>query len=84
MHFDYGDDILTVEVRDTGHGIDKEAQQTMFEKGFSTKGEDRGFGLFLVMQSLDRLGGEIEVSSKPSEGTRFVVYIPYDGKGDTK
>lgn len=84
VHFDYGDDILTVEVRDTGAGISQETQQTMFEKGFSTKGEDRGFGLFLVMQSLDRLGGEIEVSSKPSEGTRFVVYIPYDGKGDTK
>ncbi|GAA3321389.1 hypothetical protein GCM10020331_037010 [Ectobacillus funiculus] len=38
---------LTVEVRDTGAGIDKETQHTMFEKkGFSTKGEDRGLGLF--------------------------------------
>lgn len=82
VHFDYGDDILTIEVKDTGVGIEKETQNHMFERGFSTKGEDRGLGLFLISQSLDRLGGEIEISSKPSQGTRFVVYIPYDCKGD--
>jgi CitB family two-component system sensor histidine kinase MalK len=84
VHFDYGDDILTIEVKDTGVGIEKEIQNHMFKKGFSTKGENRGVGLFLIRQSLDRLGGEMEISSKPSQGTRFVVYIPYDCKGDTE
>jgi two-component system, CitB family, sensor histidine kinase MalK len=78
VHFDYGDDILTIDVKDTGVGIEKETLNHMFERGFSTKGEDRGLGLFLVNQSLEKLGGEIEISSKLSQGTRFVVYIPYD------
>ena len=84
VHFDYGDDILTIEVKDTGVGIEKEIQNHMFKKGFSTKGENRGVGLFLIRQSLDRLGGEMEISSKLSQGTRLVVYIPYDCKGDTE
>ncbi|MGM0875877.1 MAG: DcuS/MalK family sensor histidine kinase [Bacillota bacterium] len=80
VHFDYGDDILTIEVKDNGVGIKKETLNHMFERGFSTKGEDRGVGLFLVSQSLERLSGEIEISSKLSQGTKFVVYIPYDCK----
>lgn len=84
VHFDYGDDILTIEVKDTGVGMEKGMQDYMFERGFSTKGKERGLGLFLVSQSLERLGGDLEISSKPSQGTRFVVYIPYDCKGDTE
>ncbi|MGM7723708.1 DcuS/MalK family sensor histidine kinase [Metabacillus sp. Hm71] len=84
VEFDYADEILTVEVKDTGIGIVEEIQNHILEKGFSTKGEDRGFGLYLVNKSLKKLGGELDISSKKGQGTMFAVYIPYKSKGDAK
>ncbi|KKI92902.1 histidine kinase [Bacillus sp. SA1-12] len=84
VEFDFGDEILTVEVKDTGIGIAEEIQNHILEKGFSTKGDDRGFGLYLVNESLKKLGGELDISSKKGRGTTFAVYIPYKSKGDAK
>ena len=81
LAFDYADDILTIEVRDTGIGMNKETQNRITEKGFSTKGENRGYGLYLVTQAVDKLEGELIISSKPGKGTNFAVYIPYKAKG---
>jgi CitB family two-component system sensor histidine kinase MalK len=84
VEFDFGDEILTVEVKDTGVGMNEKIQNHILQKGFSTKGDDRGFGLYLVNKSLENLGGELDISSKKDQGTTFVVYIPYKSKGDTK
>lgn len=80
--FDYADEILTVEVKDTGMGMSEELQNQIFEKGFSTKGENRGFGLYLVAQAVKRLEGELILSSKQGKGTVFAVYIPYKEEGE--
>jgi CitB family two-component system sensor histidine kinase MalK len=77
VEFDYGDDILTIEVKDTGTGINEKLENKIFEKGFSTKGEKRGLGLHLVSQSIKRLEGEVTITSKPGKGTVFTIYIPY-------
>ncbi|MDM5337122.1 DcuS/MalK family sensor histidine kinase [Fictibacillus enclensis] len=79
--FDYADEILTIEVRDTGTGISTADSDNIFNKGYSTKGENRGIGLHLLKESLTKLGGELDYSSKIGEGTKFVVYIPYKAKG---
>lgn len=81
IDFDYGDEILTVEVKDAGAGMSDVVQSRIFQKGFSTKGENRGLGLFLVKESLEKLNGEMEISSKVGHGTRIAVYIPYKSKG---
>lgn len=81
IDFDYGDEILTVEVKDSGAGMSDVVQSRIFQKGFSTKGENRGIGLFLVRESLEKLSGEMEISSKEGLGTRVVVYVPYKRKG---
>lgn len=83
VHFDYGDEILTVEVKDTGSGMSDDIQSRIFEKGFSTKGSDRGIGLHLVRESLSRLDGDMEIQSKEGRGTKVAVYIPYESKGGT-
>ena len=80
--FDYADDILTIEVKDTGKGMSEEIQNQIFNKGFSTNGENRGLGLYLVSQAVKKLEGDLILSSKPEKGTVFAVYIPYDGKED--
>ncbi|VFS48522.1 Sensor histidine kinase DcuS [Budvicia aquatica] len=38
----------------------------MFQRGYSTKGKNRGIGLFLVSAALDKLNGTMDVSSNPA------------------
>jgi two-component system sensor histidine kinase DcuS len=44
----------------------------IFNKGFSTKGENRGVGLFLASQQLRELGGTLAVESEPGVFTQFL------------
>jgi two-component system, CitB family, sensor histidine kinase MalK len=78
--FDYYENVLVVEVHDTGKGLDEEIKDLIFQKGVSTKGENRGFGLFLVKQSLEKLDGSLEIYSKIGEGTTFIISLPYKSK----
>ncbi|MNC84359.1 Sensor histidine kinase DcuS [compost metagenome] len=54
----------------------------MYEQGYSTKGKDRGIGLYLVGRSLAKLGGTIRWESRAGEGTEFTVQLPYIAKSD--
>lgn len=71
---------LKIVVSDTGPGISKGVLEHVFEKGFSTKGQNRGYGLYLVRQSVDRLGGEINVHSRLNSGTEIIVIVPFETK----
>jgi CitB family two-component system sensor histidine kinase MalK len=74
---------LSMEVSDSGKGIPIEVRRHIFEKGYSTKGDGRGIGLHLVKQSIESMGGEIELFSKPGEGTQVLLRIPYVSKEDS-
>ncbi len=66
-------------VEDNGIGIAPEAQATIFElfHRLDPSGpEGEGLGLTLVRQILGRLGGRIQVESRPGEGSRFHVTLP--------
>ena len=63
-------------VEDTGSGISTAVQERMFERGFSTKGKDRGTGLALVEEIVQAYGGTIRVESTPGLGTTFTINIP--------
>ncbi|WML45710.1 DcuS/MalK family sensor histidine kinase [Neobacillus sp. PS3-40] len=80
LRFDYFENILVIEIQDSGKGLDDELKMQIFQKGFSTKGQNRGFGLFLVQQSLEKLKGELEIYSKENKGTTFIVTLPYKSK----
>ncbi|MBT9281157.1 MAG: sensor histidine kinase [Hydrogenibacillus schlegelii] len=74
-----GDDpaALVIAVRDNGPGIPPEIRPRLFERGTSSKGDPhRGLGLFLVQETVERLGGRIDVESAPEEGTEFVIVLP--------
>lgn len=77
MDFSWDNDILRIEVRDTGPGISESEQKKVFEEGYSTKGTNRGLGLHLIQRSLERLGGQIAIISKADHGAVFRVTIPY-------
>lgn len=78
----YDDRHLIIEVSDAGSGLVEAVQSQIFEKGFSTKGEDRGFGLHLVKESVQKLNGVITVNSTLQLGTTFHVEVPYQIRGD--
>ncbi|MBC8014466.1 MAG: two-component system sensor histidine kinase DcuS [Sporomusaceae bacterium] len=78
MYCDGG--LLFIHVSDTGEGILPELSEHLFKKGVSSKGNNRGFGLYLVQRSLKELQGDIEFETRPGEGTVFTVKIPYEIK----
>jgi len=70
-------DRLVVTVEDSGPGIPPEHRERLFQPGFSTKGEDRGFGLFHVSKRVTALGGRLEVTDREGGGTVFRATIHY-------
>ena len=69
------EDSILITVDDTGLGISEENKQRIFENGFSTKGENRGTGLYQVKTMVENFGGLITVDSQENVGTSFFVYF---------
>jgi two-component system, NtrC family, sensor kinase len=70
-------DTIGVTFQDDGCGMSEEVLQHMFEPFFTTKkGQGTGLGLSITYGIVKKLGGDIEVNSKPGQGTRFTVYLP--------
>ena len=69
---------LRLTVSDTGHGIDPEIMNRIFEPYFTTKGpgEGTGMGLALIHGIVKSYGGDITVESKIGRGTVFNVFFP--------
>jgi signal transduction histidine kinase/CheY-like chemotaxis protein len=65
-------------VSDTGHGMDTEIQEKIFDPFFTSKGIESGTGLGLSISYgiIKQHKGYIIVYSKPGEGTLFKIYIP--------
>ena len=66
-----GLDALRIEVEDRGNGI----------VAADADGEPH-FGLRLMREQAERIGGTIEIDSNPGSGTRVVAVLPVGGRGD--
>ncbi len=75
---------LQLEVRDTGHGMDKATMEKVFDPYFTTKSRDKGTGLGLsvVHGILKGFGGAINVTSDVNVGSSFIVYLPVISLGE--
>ena len=63
-------------VENNGAPVPEEIQDSLFQRGFSTKGPGRGMGLSIVQEILEQYGGQIDLDSTPRR-TRFHGLIPY-------
>ena len=72
------EEAVTLEITDTGPGIQEEHLPKIFEPMFTTKepGKGTGLGLFVVKQIVDEYHGTINVSSTPGKGAAFMIRFP--------
>lgn len=67
-----------INVTDTGRGIPRKNQKTVFNPGYTTKKRGWGLGLTLAKRIIEQYHmGKIFVSwSEPGEGTKFTITLP--------
>lgn len=70
------DHSLALAFRDTGSGIEPQDLGRIFEPYHTTKADGSGLGLMIVQRIVQEHGGQIEVASKPGEGTCLTVLLP--------
>jgi PAS domain S-box-containing protein len=73
---------IVFDIADTGYGISKEDLPHIFEKFYRSSNPQvtnevgTGLGLSIAHEIVHLHDGDIEVQSKPGEGTRFTMRIP--------
>jgi len=67
---------VTVEMTDTGVGMDAEAVARIFEPYFSTKATGTGLGLTIAKRNIELTGGTIDVTSVKGVGTTVTITLP--------
>ena len=69
-------------VKDQGIGMDQKEVKQIFKKFYRTKKAEEsgeagtGIGLSIVQQIVEQHGGQIEVTSRPGEGSCFTLVLP--------
>jgi sensor histidine kinase regulating citrate/malate metabolism len=69
------DSIIEINVSDNGTGIKPEIKELVFDRGFTTKENNTGVGLFLTMKSVNSMNGTIDMNSSQEEGTEFHIIL---------
>ncbi|AKS43185.1 hybrid sensor histidine kinase/response regulator transcription factor [Wenzhouxiangella marina] len=82
------DGLLELCVVDTGPGIAEDEQQAIFERfhrapdAYISGQAGAGIGLALVRESIEAMGGSIDLESRPGAGSRFTARLPGEQRPD--
>ena len=70
--------VVEINISDTGVGISKNDQKSIYEYFYTTKppGKGTGLGLPISRDIIKNLGGSLSFESEPGEGTTFTVRLP--------
>jgi len=79
---------LLLVVTDTGIGIPEQEQEQIFDAFYRGSNVDArrglGLGLSIVRESVQLMGGTLQLSSKPGEGTTMRVTLPVTASGTSE
>jgi len=69
----------SVEIEDTGYGIEEEYIDRVFDMYFRAHEQSKGngLGLYIVKRVVEKLKGTIQLTSKVGVGTKVVVFLPH-------
>ncbi|MEK6482138.1 sensor histidine kinase [Catalinimonas sp. 4WD22] len=67
-----------ITVEDNGLGIDEKHHDKIYDMFYraSSSAKGSGLGLFIVKESVTKMGGEIYLKSKKGEGCTFIIILP--------
>ncbi len=80
-HADTENELVAIEICDTGPGIPSEKQSAIFEPFFTTKTEGSGLGLWIVQQIITAHGGTVFVANAPDRGAIVTMHLPMRTEG---
>jgi signal transduction histidine kinase len=71
-------DYVSITVTDTGMGMSPDVVARVFEPFFTTKeiGKGTGLGLSMVYSTMQQMGGDTEIESRPGQGTSVRLMLP--------
>lgn len=78
VHMAVEADVLSMVICDSGEGIDDALRELILEKGYSTRGEQRGLGMHLIARILEKYGGTLDIGRADIGGAKITVKIPVD------
>jgi signal transduction histidine kinase/ActR/RegA family two-component response regulator len=90
VRLDRAADGVCIRVSDTGCGIDPAFLPTLFDAFAQADASIRrnhsgvGLGLALAARHVRRMGGRIDVDSRPGEGSTFILHLPFDRTADAE
>jgi PAS domain S-box-containing protein len=82
VHVEQTNGVIQIRVADHGPGIPLSEQERIFEKFYradphhTRTPSGTGLGLYISRELIRRMGGRIEVRSRPGTGSTFVVELP--------
>ena len=82
VHVEQTNGVIQIHVADRGPGIPLSEQERIFEKFYradphhTRTPSGTGLGLYISRELIRRMGGRIEVRSRPGTGSTFVVELP--------
>jgi len=72
-----GDDVVTIDVSDTGEGMSAEELARAFERFYKGAGSHgSGLGLTIARNLVRAHGGDITATSQPGQGTTMTIRLP--------
>jgi signal transduction histidine kinase len=75
-----GGSYVKFSLRDSGRGMKPEIARRAFDPVFSTEPGSNGWGLAKCAGFIRQSGGDILLSTAPSQGTTMTFYLPLSGK----
>ncbi len=78
VNINVGEENAIIELADNGEGMGEDVIDNIFKMFYrgSEKTEGSGLGLYIVKIGLEKIEGEIEVTSSPNKGSTFSLTVP--------